>query len=257
MSSTRRGVALILVLWIIVILGGISAAVVRSARMSTGIAANARAEVIARAAAESGIEALVAAIEDTLSQLADPADRKEWLNALAIRASDDSVALGDGRFVVRIVDVSARLDVNAATPAALQVFFSQFTDHGEAATIAAAIRARIDSGGSRASGAAAAAIGVSPLRSLDELGLTGIVPEAILARAAPYLTVDGDGVINSRTTSDTVLVAATGELRDEPSRLLLISRGWVSGHPFTSEIQAVYAITGNRLVFSHWRERSL
>jgi general secretion pathway protein K len=251
-KPSRRGVALVLVLWIIVILGGISAGVVRSARTSTGIAANARAEVIARAAAESGIEALVAAIEDTLEQLSDPTDRRDWLNTFSLRPSGDSIALGDGRFSVAVVDVSARLDVNAATQSALQVFFSQFTDPGEAATIAAAIRARIDSGGATGT----SLLRVTPLRSLDELRATG-VPEGILARSVQYLTVDGDGAINSRTASDTVLVAATGELRDEPGRLLLVSRGWLSGHPLTSEIQAVYAITGNRLVFSHWRERSL
>jgi general secretion pathway protein K len=253
MRRTRRGVALVLVLWIVVILGSISAGVVRSARTATSIAANARAEVIGRAAAESGIEAVVAAIEDTLSQLADPTDRRDWLNTLGLPSEGDSVMLGNGRFSVSVVDVSARLDVNAATQSALQVFFSQFTDPGEAEAIAAAIRTRIDSSASRTPGQ----LGVTPIRSLEELRLARLVPESVLARAVPYLTVDGDGVINSRTASDTVRVAATGELRDEPSRLLLISRGWVSGHPLTSEIQAVYAITGNRLVFSHWRERSL
>jgi type II secretory pathway component PulK len=243
----------VLVLWIVVILGAISAGVVRSARTSTSIASNARDEVIARAAAESGIEALVAAIEDTLSQLADPLDRRDWLNTLGLESRRDSVSLCDGRFSVTVVDVSARLDINAATQSALQVFFSQFTGPGEAATIATAIRARIDSNPSRGPGQP----GVTPIRSLEELRLARLVPDAVLARAVPYLTVDGDGVINSRTASDTVLVAATGELREEPSRLLLISRGWVSGHPLTSEIQAVYAITGTRLVFSHWRERSL
>lgn len=258
MLQSRRGVALVLVLWIVVILGGISAGVVRSARTSTGIAMNARVGLVARAAAESGIEALVAAIEDTLASFDDPADRKDWLNAFTMRTSADSFTLGDGRFSVTLVDVSARLDVNAATASALRIFFSQFTDPAEAAAIATAIRARIDSGGAiREPTSVLRPLTATPIRSLEELRIARLVPDAILERAVQYLTVDGDGVINSRTASDTVLVAATGELRDEPSRLLLISRGWVSGHPLTSEIQAVYALTGNRLVFSHWRERSL
>jgi type II secretory pathway component PulK len=254
---SRRGVALVLVLWIVVILGGVSAGVVRSARTSTGIAANARADLIARAAAESGIEAFVAAIEDTLAGFEDPDDRKDWLNALALSATRDSFTLGDGRFSVNVVDVSARLDINAATESALQTFFSQFTHPAEAAAIAGAIRAAIDSGSNPDAGSTSRLRSATPIRSLDELHARRLVPDAILARAAQYLTVDGDGVINARTASDTVLTAASGELRDEPSRLLLISRGWVSGHPLTREIQAVYAITGNRLVFSHWRERSL
>lgn len=254
---SRRGVALVLVLWIVVILGGVSAGVVRSARTSTGIAANSRAELVARAAAESGIEAVVAAFEDTLAGFDDPDDRRNWLNALSFSARRDSFTLGDGRFSVNVVDVSARLDINAATESALQTFFSQFTDPAEAAAIAGAIRAAIDSGSNRDTGETFRPRNTTPIRSLDELHEKQLVPGAILTRAAQYLTVDGDGVINARTASDTVLAAASGELRDEPSRLLLISRGWVSGHPLTREIQAVYSITGNRLVFSHWRERSL
>ena len=254
---SRRGVALVLVLWIVVILGGVSAGVVRSARTSTGIAANARAELIARAAAESGIEVFVAAIEDTLASFEDPDDRKDWLNALSLSARRDSFTLGDGRFSVNVVDVRARLDINAATESSLQTFFSQFTDPAEAAAIAGAIRSAIDSGANRDAGTTLRPRSATPIRSLDELHDRRLVPDDILVRAAQYLTVDGDGVINLRTASDTVLSAATGELRDEPGRLLLISRGWVSGHPMTREIQAVYSITGNRLVFSHWRERSL
>lgn len=253
MTRARRGVVLMLVLWLIVALGAISAGVVHAARISAGIAANARAEVVGRAAAASGIEATVSAIDDTLARLGTLDERRDWLNALVLRAAVDSTVLGDGRFAVTVVDASARLDVNAADEASLQRFFSQFTDPAQAAQIARAIRFRIDS----ASGGAARGplVAANPLRSLDELHDAALVPDRILTRAVQYLTVDGDGTINQRTASDTVLAAATGELRDEPARLLLISRGWVPAHPATSEIQAVYAISGNRLVFSHWRER--
>lgn len=254
----RRGVALVLVLWIVVVLGTIAATVVRTARTSTAIAANARAGVIARAAAESGIEAVVASIEDSLSRLTDPGDRRRWLNALGATPAGDPTTLGDGRFAVAVVDVSARLDVNAATELALARFFAQFADPALAATIARAIRSRIDAGGASLDrGMPPGTVTTTPIRSLEELRSARLVPGDVLERAAPYLTVDGDGVINQRTASDTVLVAATGELRDEPGRLLLVSRGWVSGQPLTIEIQAVYSISGNRLVFSHWRERWL
>lgn len=247
-----------MVLWIVVILGSLSAGVVRSARTSANIASNARAEVIARAAAESGIEATVAAIEDTLSRIASLDDRSDWLNTLALRTDAAPITLGDGRFSVLIVDASARLDVNAATESALQVFFSQFTDPGTAATIASAVRNHIDPDRTtREASAGLRPLRVTPMRSLEELRSARLVPDDVLERAAPYLTVDGDGVINARTAPDTVRVAATGELRDEPGRLLIISRGWVSGNPLTCEIQAVYALTGNRLVLSHWRERTL
>lgn len=42
-----------------------------------------------------------------------------------------------------------------------------------------------------------------------------------------------------------------------PGRLLLVSRGWLPGHPLTHEIQAAYAVVGQRLVLRSWRERDL
>jgi hypothetical protein len=42
-----------------------------------------------------------------------------------------------------------------------------------------------------------------------------------------------------------------------PTRLLLISRGWQEGHPLTHEIQAAYAVLGQRLVLQFWWERDL
>ena len=95
------------------------------------------------------------------------------------------------------------------------------------------------------------------LRSLDELERLPGVSVGLLRAAAPYLTVDGDGKINRATASDTVLVAAGGSLQDEPSRLLVVSRGWLRGHSLTHEIQAVYAIAGNQLTLVRWRERDL
>jgi hypothetical protein len=43
----------------------------------------------------------------------------------------------------------------------------------------------------------------------------------------------------------------------QPTRLMLISRGWQEGHPLTHEIQAVYSLLGQRLVLQAWWERDL
>jgi type II secretory pathway component PulK len=115
------------------------------------------------------------------------------------------------------------------------------------------IRSRIDRGDAPTDGQPTRF--TRPFRSLEELRFLEDVPSNVLERAAPYLTVDGDGRINRRRASDTVLVAATGESVEEPSRLVIISRGWLDGHPLTHEIQAVYAISGADLVLVHWRER--
>jgi general secretion pathway protein K len=42
-----------------------------------------------------------------------------------------------------------------------------------------------------------------------------------------------------------------------PSRLLVVSRGWLVGHSLTHEIQAVYSIEGDHLVLRAWQERDL
>src|SRR5690606_21172029 len=141
---------LVLVLWLIVILGGIGAAVVSATRDASRLAANTRARVVARYAAERGAEATLAAIEDSLRALTDGAARRAFLNALERRsAGGDSVALGDGRFAVAIVDASARLDVNAAPAENLARLLSRFTDPTRAAALAQAVRARIERGGTR------------------------------------------------------------------------------------------------------------
>jgi hypothetical protein len=41
-----------------------------------------------------------------------------------------------------------------------------------------------------------------------------------------------------------------------PSRLLVVSRGWLDGSSLTHEIQAVYAVQGNDLALVRWRERT-
>ncbi|MEP7380766.1 MAG: PilX N-terminal domain-containing pilus assembly protein [Gemmatimonadota bacterium] len=247
--SDRRGVALILVLWLIVILGGIGVAVVGSTRDASRLAANDRARVGARYAAESGIEATVAMIDDSLRVPGDEQMRNDFLNALAEQSSSgDSTVLGDERFAVAIVDAGARLDVNAAPAENLTRLLAHFTDAARATTLAALIRRHIEGAGGRV---------VHPLRSLEELRTIDGMDPQVLQLAAPYLTVDGDGTINEVSASDTVRSAAFGELRDAPTRLVLIARGWTRGHPLTHEIQAVYAVASDRLVLVHWRERIL
>lgn len=257
----RAGVALVLVLWIVVILGTVGATVVATSRQSVSVAANLRASVIARAAAESGIEATVAAFEDTLASMDDSTARGAFLNAAAARTAFDSVTLGDGRFAVVASDPGARVDVNLASEERLARFFTQFTDPMHAEATARAIRAWIarperaggDASPLRTPGASPL---TRPLRSLEELNEVPGIDARLLQASAPYLTVDGDGSINRALASDTVLVAATGDVRDTPSRIVLVSRGWMSGHPLTREIQAVYAVADRRLVLVHWRERT-
>jgi len=244
----RRGVALVLVLWLVVILGSIAAGIVSATRDSSHLAGNMRARAVARYAAESGIEATVAAIDDSLRLLTDSSARRDFLNALERRnAASAPNMLGDARFAVAALDASARLDVNAAPAENLARLFANFTDPLRARALADAIRARIEPGDTRT---------ITPLRSLEELREI-VGDDRVLQLSAPYLTVDGDGTINQASASAPVMSAAFGELRSAPSRLVLVSRGWMQGHPLSHEIQGVYAIASDRLVLVQWRERTL
>jgi type II secretory pathway component PulK len=262
-ASERRGFALMLVLWLIVVLGAISTAVVLGTRESTALAGNARARVVGRYAAESGVVAATAAIEQALDARPDTAVRERYLDHLDVALPQrGDVALGEASFAVTLVDVSARLDVNNADESALERFFAQF-DPSTATSTATAIRRYIDRAevtgtpGSQSISGGSALVAARPLRSLDELERVPGVSLGLVRAAAPYLTVDGDGKINRATASDTVMVAAAGSIQNEPSRILVVSRGWLRGHSLTHEIQAVYAIAGNQLTLVRWRERDL
>ena len=252
-----------LVLWLIVVLGIISTSIVVGARETSALSGNARARVVGRYAAESGVATATAAIESAINATADTLERQRYLNHLdAALPQRGDIALGDATFSVALIDVSARLDVNNADEDGLTRFFSLF-DPATARETAAAIRRYIDGNtvtgtpGSQSISGGSVLRTARTLHSLDELERLPGVSLGLLRAAAPYLTVDGDGKINRATASDTVLVAAGGSLQDEPSRLLIVSRGWLRGHSLTHEIQAVYAIAGNQLTLVRWRERDL
>jgi hypothetical protein len=128
-------------------------AVVGATRDSSRLAANARARIAARYAAESGVEATIAMINDSVQVLGGGNQLGAFLNALEDRfARGDSVELGDQRFTVAVVDASARLDVNAAPTEHLARLFAHFTDAGRAEALAYRIRQRIEASPSTAAG---------------------------------------------------------------------------------------------------------
>jgi type II secretory pathway component PulK len=259
----ERGFTLMLVLWLIVVLGTISATIVVATRETASLTGNVRARLTGRYAAESGVAVATSEIESALQARPDSVDRERYLNQLEVALRERAeTPLGDGAFSVTLVDISARLDVGGTDEEALIRFFSLF-DPSAAAATASAIRRHIDQGtvtatpGSQSISGGSTLAAARQLRSLDELEQVPGVNLGLLRAAAPYLTVDGDGKINRATASDTVMVAASGSLQDEPSRVLVVSRGWLRGHSLTHEIQAVYAIAGNQLTLVRWRERDL
>ena len=171
------------------------------------------------------------------------AARQQVLNALATQDAPVT-SLGAQRFQVAVVDVSARVDVNTAPEEALVRLFAAAAGPARARATAHAIvtHTRREAADAR------------PLTALDELRQIPGVDSATIAQALPYLTVDGDGRINRLAAPAIVRASAAGELQDEPSRLLLIARGWHDGHPLTHELQVVVAVQGDLLAVVRTRE---
>jgi general secretion pathway protein K len=271
----RRGVALILVLSLLIVLGLIAAEVASRARAEGRmiIAVQARAE--ARYAAESGIlmaRSSIAAM-DTAFDLASRAKAFRHLDTL--EQSFHHIAIGPAQFDVAIVDLNGRIDLNRASETTLRRFFNEFAPGERAATIAAALKAQ-------------------PISRFGELARVPGADDALALAVAPYVTVWSDGIIDVNAASVPVLGALPGigpavaqtivrrrdggetfstadQFRPQtsapvtlegfpamtvaPTRILIVSRGWVTGSPASHEIQAVYMLVGRTMTLQNWEER--
>jgi general secretion pathway protein K len=278
--GAERGVALIVVLWLLVVLGTIVTEVATKARLEAAMVSTLRSRTVARYAAESGVLVATARVNALLDSAPAPAQRIPLLRGLDERlAALHDVELGAARFGVTIVDLNSRIDLNRADEPTLRRLFSQFTVDSRAAVLAAALKQG------------------PPLLRLGELSSLPGIDDSLALAVAPYVTVWGDGFVNINSASEPVLAALpnigdavarsivrrreSGEvflspdpvqaprspdvfvppaappapLSAMPTRLLVISRGWQSGHPLTHEIQAVFAVVGQRLVLQSSRER--
>jgi general secretion pathway protein K len=280
-SGDRRGVALLVVLLLLVVLGMVAAEVGGAARLEGNLVVTLRARTVARYAAESGVVAATARVDALLDSVRTPNERPVMFHRLAAHVGPlKDVDIGGARFSVAFSDLNARLDLNRADSRALRALFGQFTSQSRAAAIVAALRSR-------------------PLGRMGELAAVPGVDEALALAVAPYVTVWSDGMVNVNSAPEPVLAALPGLgeadaksivgqreagtvflppvqarpregtqivfatappgvlVTTAPSRLLVISRGWQQRSPVTHEIQAVYAVVGAQLLLQAWQERDL
>ena len=95
---TRRGVALLLVLWLVVILATVAMAASGAARSSGDLVTGRRASATAQSMAQSGIVAAVAAIDDSLKAFrSDTVARDAYLNALDAGVNNGATSIGRAR----------------------------------------------------------------------------------------------------------------------------------------------------------------
>jgi len=217
----ERGVALVLVLWLVVVLGAVAAAVVGSTRTESHILLNARAQMVARYAAESGIVAGKALLQQRMAAAQVPSQLVVTLGRLEQDfAGLEDVPVGNARFGVELTNLSGRLDLNQAQPEALMGLFSQFTSANAARSLVNALLDWRDADGLvRPHGAEEGTYlkanspympRNAPLSRLDELTRLHGVTRSIVLAVEPYITVAGDLLIDVNAASEPVLAAIPG-----------------------------------------------
>ena len=209
-------------LGLLLILGGVATDIGRAARLDGAIVESLRARTVARYAAESGIALGLTVL------------RSQRMPNVS------NVTLGDAQFGVVAVNLNARIDLGRADTATIRGLFQQFVDRDKAGAIARELAGQ-------------------PLQRVGELTLMPDVPDELASAVAPYVTIWGDGAVDTTAAPEPVRAALSpsAAVVSGPSRVLLVARGWQKGFPLTHEIQAVYAIQGESLELVAWQERDL
>jgi general secretion pathway protein K len=216
----ERGIALALVLWLVVILGAVAAAVVGSTRRESQVLINARARAVARYSAESGVVVALAQVERRIGSAGPDQQAAVWAGIAHDIAGLGEMSLGSGRFSVVLENLSGRLDLNQAPPEALAGLFSQFTSGLTArAVLDALLDWRDGDDLVRPQGAERDAYLRSgspyvprnaPLSLIDEFYRLPGVSEAFARAVDPYITVLGDLRVDVNGASEPVLASIPG-----------------------------------------------
>lgn len=237
----RRGFALPAVLWILVLVGAVSAGFLAAARAESRSVANGIESARARWAARGELARTLARLETTLS---GPSAVRQ-LRAAGDTLHDSGVqVVGGVRVRSVLVDARSRLNLDEASAealVALQVALDVPPAHAERVA-AAVLDWRDDDDEPRPDGGEAFAYRARglpsrpanrPFESVDELRRVLGVTRALHRRLAPYLTVSGDGRINVNAAPAEVLATLPG-LDLASARLVVQARG---ERPFTGPFQ--------------------
>src|SRR5512138_1977661 len=98
-----RGIALVMTLWVLILLGLIAASFLRDSRLGTNLARNITENAKAEALADAGVNRAMLGLLDT-----DP--KTAW----RANGMPHKFAFGDGVIEVRIFDETAKVDLNRA-----------------------------------------------------------------------------------------------------------------------------------------------
>ena len=275
--KNRRGVALILVLSLMVMLGLAAFDVASRARAEGNMLIELKARTAGRYAAESGILMARTAVQRWVDSAPVPAQRARlFAHVSELTDSLTHVRVGNAEFDAAVLDLNARIDLNHSSVGTLEGLFGQFVSKDRAEQITQAIKQQ-------------------PVSRFTELARVPGGDEALAGSVAPYVTIWSDGIIDINTAPEVVLAslpgigptiarriverrqsgevfsssdqfrptASAGRVSAEgfptltvaPTRVMLVSRGWLPGSPITHEVQATYVIIGSLMVLQSWEER--
>lgn len=225
-SGNQRGFALIAALWLVAAFSFVLAAVALESRPERHIAANAREDVRARAAARAGVARALSRLDRTAG------DRRagvvEWTRLLAPEEEGRSAAQmagrleGTGRYRVALRDPAARLPLNDIGLVPLRRLFRALGASTWEASVAAqsVLDWRDPDGLHRPNGAEwedhyrdlqpPVRPRNGPFRSVRELRRVRGVDGGLYRRAAGHLTVRSGGAVNVNAAPEPVLEALPG-----------------------------------------------
>lgn len=232
---SSRGVALVMVLWIVAALTVLVTGVVQAQRGEVRLASAARERLLAEAA---GMSAIHLAVQRVVGS-AQPVDR---LQRVAVDLQGVAVQ-------VEVMPMTGLVDLNAAPEALLAELFrrSAGLDDGEGAALAAAVVAR------RQGGDGPGPRGPRRLDAPEELLALGRVDPDLFAKIAPLVTTDsgGNGRVHALSAPLGVLrILARG--RDDVAQRLASDRDAGLSGIDTTRLEAAFidGTVGTRLRLS-------
>jgi general secretion pathway protein K len=207
-----------LVLWVIVVLGAVGAGVAAAARGQTRLVETVRARTVARYAAESGVVAAKARLEEMFRAAETPEEQARVFGRFEEEIKEwGELTVAGARYQVAVTDLGARVDLNNSDEEIILALFEEFLGESDGASLVSALQDWIDEDDERLPDGAEArdyARAGSPFRPtnrpllrLDELTRIRGFSDSVAAVLAPYVTVWGDGLVNVNTASRPVLAA--------------------------------------------------
>jgi general secretion pathway protein K len=173
--ARQRGIALVLVLWVMALLAVMVVGFAGDARTELKLARNQADAAQARAIADTGVSLALLSVLDNNEDTA-------W----RIDGATHSLAYGDGAISVSVQDEGGKIDLNLAPPALLAGLFRTL-GIADPEALAAAIQEWRRQHGAEAADEPLARTG--PFLALEQLRAVPGVTAAAYARAAPFLTV--------------------------------------------------------------------